>query len=68
MPRPLARSQINALAESIRSILAMIDTGSMTASTATVYRLQGALVALDAVLGGDPANLLVVLTQDHEGP
>jgi hypothetical protein len=37
----------------------MIDAGEMTASTAMTYRMQGAVVALEAVMGSDSS------LQDH---
>lgn len=48
------------LADQIRRTLAAIDAGELTASTATSYRLQGALSALDALLGR-PSTLLADL-------
>ena len=49
----------------LRELLAAIDEGEMTASTASRHRIEGAVVALGAVLGdlddlrerllGDPA-------------
>lgn len=50
-PRPLSRAQTTALAEQLRRALVAIDAGELTASTATRYRLEGAVSALDAVLG-----------------
>lgn len=59
---PRTRPAVQALAASIRSTLALIDAGSLSASTATTYRLQGAVVAVDSVLGGDQKDVLSSLT------
>lgn len=61
-PRPLTRAQTTAMADHLRSTLAAIDAGELTASTAMRYRLEGAVSALDAVLGR-PSTLLEGLDQ-----
>jgi hypothetical protein len=55
--RPLTRGEISELADRLRGLIAMVDNGEMSASTAMRYRLQGAVVALEAVLGCDPSLL-----------
>ena len=49
--RPLTRGEIGELADQLRDLITMTESGEMTATTAMTYRLQGAVVALDAVLG-----------------
>jgi hypothetical protein len=45
------------MADQLRRITAQIDAGALTAPTATRHRLEGALVALEA-LAGEPPSLL----------
>jgi hypothetical protein len=56
-PGPLTRQQTADLVESIRKLLAAIDADEVSASTATRYRLEGALGALEEVLGERSASL-----------
>lgn len=49
--RPLNRREIADLADRLRGLIAMIETDEMSASTGMTYRIQGAVAALDAVLG-----------------
>ncbi len=53
-PKPLTRQQMADLAKSLEALLDIIHRDEMTASTATVYRLEGAVTALDSVLGNEP--------------
>lgn len=46
----MRRSEVLALAEPLRRLLALLDDGQLTASTATRHRIEGAVVALDVVL------------------
>ena len=55
--RPLSRRELAELADRLRGLLDMIEAGEMSATTAMTYRLEGAVVAVDAVLGRD-ASLL----------
>jgi len=55
--RPLTRTEITELADRLRGLIAMVDNGDMSASTAMSYRMQGAVVALDAVLGRNSSQL-----------
>lgn len=55
--RPLTRAEITELAGRLHGLLDMIAVGEMTASTGMTYRLQGAVVALDAALGRDSSLL-----------
>ena len=48
---PLTRCEISELADRLHGLLDMIAVDEMTATTGMTYRLQGAVVALDAVLG-----------------
>lgn len=49
--RSLSVADIEALAEQTEALLRRIGSDELTASTATKYRLEGALAALEAVLG-----------------
>ena len=49
--RAPSRTQLAALSESVRQLLAVIRKDEVTASPATVHRLEGALVGLEAALG-----------------
>jgi hypothetical protein len=51
MPRRLTNEEIRKLAEALAGLLNRIRTGELVASTAMSYRLEGALTALQAVLG-----------------
>jgi hypothetical protein len=53
--RPLTRGEIAELADRLWGLINMIDAGEMGATTGMAYRLQGAVVALEAVLGHDPS-------------
>jgi len=53
--RPLTRGEIAELADRLWVLINMIDAGEMSATTAMTYRIQGAVVALEAVLGHDPS-------------
>lgn len=57
MTKRLTASETDELAASIRKMLDAIRGGETT-STATIYRLEGALVALDAVAGRSRENIL----------
>jgi hypothetical protein len=47
----LTATQADELSEDLRSLLQRIDAGELVASTATVHRIQGAIVALEVVSG-----------------
>ena len=51
--RPLTRGEVTELAGRLHGLLDMIAVDELTATTGMTYRLQGAVVALDAVLGRD---------------
>ena len=55
--RPLNREEAAKLAEQMAAMLALINSGELETSTATKYRLEGALTTLEAVLGR-PQSLL----------
>jgi hypothetical protein len=50
-PEPLQPNDIEQLSEMLQGLLKAIEDGEMTVSTATRYRLEGAVVALGAVFG-----------------
>jgi hypothetical protein len=54
-PKPLTRREMADLARSLQTLLDSIRQDGMTASTATVYRLEGAMTALEACLA-NPLN------------
>ena len=53
------------LAETVRRLLASVERGELAASGATRNRLEGALAALEAVLG-EPSTLLDALGLDSK--
>jgi len=56
-PRPLTRLEMADLRRSLQALLDAIERDEMTASTGMVYRLEGAVTALDAVLARIPSLL-----------
>ena len=56
----MKRSDTDAMAASARALLAAIDAGELVTDSATRHRLEGALAALEAVLGvpADRSSLL----------
>jgi len=54
----LPEGEINSLIASLDSLRVAVTAGDVAASTATVHRLEGALVALHAVQGGDLGDLI----------
>lgn len=66
---PLTRSEIAELAERLQALLVMIEGEDMSASTAMTYRLQGAVSALEAVVGRSHSLLDPLDRLDHRaGP
>lgn len=61
VPKSLTRSQVDQLAESTRAFLDRIRSGELAARPETIHRLEGALVALQAVLRAptDPLRALL---------
>lgn len=55
--RPLTRGEIAELTNRLQGLLAMVDEDELSTTTAMRYRLQGAVVALEAVLGRAPSLL-----------
>jgi hypothetical protein len=49
--RHLNRREIADLADGFRGLLEMIEADEMSATTAMTYRIQGAVTALDNVVG-----------------
>lgn len=52
--------QIAATTDTLRRVLELIQTGDLTASIATTHRIEGAVAALEAVIG-DSSSLLLRL-------
>jgi hypothetical protein len=61
----MKRAEIEALADSLRHLLAAISAGELSASGATRHRLEGALAAVEAVLG-EGSSLLPRLGLDSK--
>jgi hypothetical protein len=53
MTKRLTTVQIETLIDSVTSVLAAIESDELSLSVAMRHRLEGALVALEAVLGAD---------------
>ena len=65
--RTLSRSEVAKLAGSIRSLLQAIRTGDLEADSPTTYRLEGALVTLQGVLGRTENALDALMDPDPQG-
>jgi hypothetical protein len=65
VPKPLSRSEVQELAESVRLLLVRVRDGELSASTATTYRLEGALIALRGTLGERSGDLVEELLRKH---
>jgi hypothetical protein len=63
----MTNDEVQELAETLRRLLALMDAGDLVASTATQYRLQGALAALEGVLGRS-STLVADLSVADEPP
>lgn len=50
-PKALTRSEVADLARSLQALLDVIERDEMSASTATAYRLEGAVTVSQTVLG-----------------
>jgi len=57
-PRPLTRAELADLAERLRELLVQVEEGTLAASTAMRYRLEGAVAALDAAPDADLAGVV----------
>lgn len=55
---PLTRAEIDSLRAQLGALLDQIKSGELAASTPMVYRIEGALVALDVALGRSESELL----------
>ncbi len=56
----LDSAEVAATADSLRRLLAKIESGELVAGSSAVSYLRGALAALDALLGGRPMDLPAV--------
>ena len=61
MSEPLGPSEIADLRKMLQSFLDAIEREELTTSTATRYRLEGAVTSLTAVLGEDASRLAELL-------
>lgn len=55
MSQPISRNELASAVNSLRAVLAAIDAGELSCSTAYRNRVQGAVVALEALAQG-PAD------------
>jgi hypothetical protein len=59
MAKPLTKSQTHALVKDLRELLDRSKKGELEASAGTLLRLEGAVKALEIVLGeSDPSSLV----------
>ena len=56
-PKVLTRRELRDLATSLQALLDVIHRAEMTASTATTYRLEGAVIALETALSDPGATV-----------
>lgn len=63
MARSLSKTEIRQLAGSIGAVLDAVRVGDLDTSVGTANRLEGALVALEAVLGNSTHALERLLDQ-----
>jgi hypothetical protein len=49
----LTRGEVGELADRLRGLISMTEAGEMTATTPMTYRIEGAVAALEALLGHD---------------
>ncbi|MGI8761061.1 MAG: hypothetical protein ACR2LF_07175 [Jatrophihabitantaceae bacterium] len=65
---PLSRDDVRALLDSLELLHHQLQAkDGLTATAATGYRVQGAIVAVRAVLGDRPlASVLARVTSEHE--
>ena len=56
--RRLTPAQVDVLSDGLRTALGQIEAGDLTASASMRYRIEGALVALDVVRGGEARELI----------
>ena len=49
-------------AAALRRLLAAIEVGEISSSAAVTYRIQGAVIALDALVGGESPDLAALTT------
>ena len=57
----LGPAAVSVLADHLRGLLAEVDAGHLAATPAERARIEGAIVALDAVLGRDPTAIIARL-------
>ena len=63
MTRRLTTANVDALADDLRGLLAKIDADDLAATSATRYRIEGAIAALDVVAGRSTEEILRNLTE-----
>jgi hypothetical protein len=61
MPRPLTRTELLELRDSLLAVRARVQSGELCGSRSLLARLDGACVALSVVLGETPDDLLDLL-------
>ena len=50
------QAELTAVADTLRRLLGAVEAGELTASAAMTYRLQGALIVIEALIGGRGIN------------
>ncbi len=64
--RPLTLPEMQALADTMRRWMALIDAGEMEAGPVLRHELAGALTVLEVALGHDPSLIQTSLFTDDE--
>jgi hypothetical protein len=55
-PKPLNRAELADLADGLKRLLDMIETGEMSAGSGTVSRLEGAWILAETLAAGRPLD------------
>ncbi|MGA3354741.1 MAG: hypothetical protein ABSD85_16405 [Acidimicrobiales bacterium] len=66
--RPLTRSEVGGLADTLKRWMALIENGDLRAGPAFCHELAGALTVLEVALGQEPSLVSDSLFRDDERP